>query len=135
MTEAWAVGTATSCPKAGSAASPLEEQHAHELGPGTAAEGRPEDESLPDTKALRPLTSLKWPYIPEETSYADPLKRDDPKPLRLQDYEAIGALPLPKARGKASISFFPLCLTSKLPRGPLSIILKPYTARPAPRVG
>jgi hypothetical protein len=39
---------------------------------------------------LRPLTSLRWPYIPEESVYADPLKRDDPKALQLPQYEAIG---------------------------------------------
>lgn len=40
---------------------------------------------------LRPLTSLKWPYVPEESAYPDPLKRDDPKPLQLTQYEAIGS--------------------------------------------
>ena len=40
---------------------------------------------------LRPLTSLKWPYVPEASAYADPLKRDDPKPLQLAQYEAIGS--------------------------------------------
>jgi hypothetical protein len=40
---------------------------------------------------LRPLTSLKWPYVPEESAYPDPLKRDDPKPLQLAQYEAIGS--------------------------------------------
>ena len=39
---------------------------------------------------LRPLTSLKWPYVPEESAYPDPLKRDDPKPLQTAQYEAIG---------------------------------------------
>lgn len=39
---------------------------------------------------LRPLTSLKWPYIPEESAYPDPLKRDDPKVVQLAQYEAIG---------------------------------------------
>lgn len=39
---------------------------------------------------LRPLTSLKWPYIPEESAYPDPLKRDDPKVVQLPQYEAIG---------------------------------------------
>jgi len=38
---------------------------------------------------LRPLTSLKWPYVPEESAYPDPLKRDDPKPLQTAQYEAI----------------------------------------------
>jgi hypothetical protein len=40
---------------------------------------------------LRPLTSLKWPYLPEESAYQDPLKRDDPKPLQTAQYEAIGS--------------------------------------------
>lgn len=40
---------------------------------------------------LRPLTSLNWPYVPDDSAYPDPLKRDDPKPLQLNQYEAIGA--------------------------------------------
>ncbi|CAK5281227.1 unnamed protein product, partial [Mycena citricolor] len=32
-----------------------------------------------DAPPLRPLTSLNWPYVPEESAYPDPLKRDDPK--------------------------------------------------------
>jgi zinc finger HIT domain-containing protein 3 len=40
---------------------------------------------------LRPLTSLKWPYVPDESAYPDPLKRDDPKPLQTAQYEAIGS--------------------------------------------
>ena len=43
---------------------------------------------------LRPLTSLKWPYVPEESAYPDPLKRDDPKIVQLPQYEAIGNSPL-----------------------------------------
>ena len=39
---------------------------------------------------IRPLASLKWPYVPEESAFPDPLKRDDPKPLQLPQYEAIG---------------------------------------------
>lgn len=42
---------------------------------------------------LRPLTSLKWPYVPEESAYPDPLKRDDPKPLQTRQYEAIATSP------------------------------------------
>lgn len=52
----------------------------------------------PPDPPLRPLTSLKWPYVPEESAYPDPLKRDDPKPLQLHQYEAIGArhcMPIP----------------------------------------
>ena len=41
---------------------------------------------------LRPLTSLKWPYVLEGSAYPDPLKRDDPKPLQTAQYEAIGIL-------------------------------------------
>ena len=45
---------------------------------------------LKEQKPLRALTSLNWPYIPEESAYPDPLKRNDPKPLQLHQYEAIG---------------------------------------------
>ncbi|KAJ7637027.1 hypothetical protein FB45DRAFT_908045 [Roridomyces roridus] len=51
---------------------------------------QPEEEPLSDdAPPLRPLTSLKWPYVPEESAYPDPLKRDDPKPLQTRQYEAI----------------------------------------------
>ncbi|KAJ7782494.1 hypothetical protein DFH07DRAFT_728019 [Mycena maculata] len=46
-----------------------------------------------DAPPLRPLTSLKWPYVPEESAYPDPLKRDDPKPLQTSQYEAIATSP------------------------------------------
>ncbi|KAN0091482.1 hypothetical protein V8E55_005048 [Tylopilus felleus] len=44
---------------------------------------------LQDPTPLRPLTSLKWPYVPDSSSYPDPLTRDDPKLLQLHQYEAI----------------------------------------------
>ncbi|KAG2365369.1 hypothetical protein BDR07DRAFT_1552517 [Suillus spraguei] len=47
------------------------------------------EETLDDPKPLRPLTSLNWPYVPEESAYPDPLKRDDPRPIQLHQYEAI----------------------------------------------
>lgn len=47
--------------------------------------------ALKEKTPLRPLTSLTWPYVPEESAYPDPLKRDDPKPLQLKQYETIGA--------------------------------------------
>ena len=50
-----------------------------------------DDEMIAKDVPLRPLTSLKWPYVPEESAYPDPLKRDDPKPLQLAQYEAIGS--------------------------------------------
>ena len=58
--------------------------------PASSSTPEREDHPLPKHKPLRPLTSVKWPYIPEESSYPDPLKRDDPKPLSLAQYEAIG---------------------------------------------
>ncbi|KAF8813947.1 hypothetical protein BYT27DRAFT_7230873 [Phlegmacium glaucopus] len=42
---------------------------------------------------LRPLTSLKWPYVPDESAFPDPLKKNDPKALRLSQYEAIATSP------------------------------------------
>ncbi|KAF8971124.1 hypothetical protein BDZ97DRAFT_1901797 [Flammula alnicola] len=40
-----------------------------------------------------PLTSLKWPYVPDESAFPDPLKRDDPKTMQLSQYEAISTSP------------------------------------------
>ncbi|KAJ7056670.1 hypothetical protein C8F01DRAFT_357874 [Mycena amicta] len=45
--------------------------------------------ALQQDPPLRPLTSLKWPYVPDQSSYPDPLKRDDPKHLQTHQYEAI----------------------------------------------
>jgi hypothetical protein len=50
------------------------------------------DDGAKEPKLLRSLTSLNWPFVPEESAFPDPLKRDDPKPLQLRHYEAIGAL-------------------------------------------
>ncbi|KAJ3930683.1 MAG: hypothetical protein NXY57DRAFT_897625 [Lentinula lateritia] len=48
------------------------------------------DPSVLDATSLKPLSSLKWPYIAdEEPIYPDPLERNDPKPLRTRHYEAI----------------------------------------------
>ncbi|KAG6918065.1 hypothetical protein DXG01_016721 [Tephrocybe rancida] len=55
----------------------------------TAHEEAPLEEAAPE----RPLTSLKWPYIPDESAYPDPLKRDDPKTLQMHHYEAIATSP------------------------------------------
>ncbi|KNZ76676.1 hypothetical protein J132_09209 [Termitomyces sp. J132] len=52
-----------------------------------------EESPLEELAPLRPLTSLKWPYIPDESAYPDPLKRDDPKTLQLHQYEAIATSP------------------------------------------
>ena len=45
------------------------------------------DSELPP---LRPLSSLRWPYVPEPPSYEDPLTKNDPKPLQLSQYVSIG---------------------------------------------
>ena len=50
----------------------------------------PDREIVGQPTQLRPLTSLKWPYVPEDSAFPDPLKRDDPKPLQLRHYEAMG---------------------------------------------
>ncbi|KAH7875905.1 uncharacterized protein C8R40DRAFT_1043777 [Lentinula edodes] len=48
------------------------------------------DSSVLDVPSLKPLSSLKWPYIAdEEPIHPDPLERNDPKPLRTRHYEAI----------------------------------------------
>ncbi|KAI0293238.1 hypothetical protein BC826DRAFT_1016176 [Russula brevipes] len=61
------------------------EQHTQPL---AREDGKAGDE-IPTEVPLRPLTSLKWPYVPDESAYPDPLKRDDPKPLQTAQYEAI----------------------------------------------
>ncbi|TDL24287.1 hypothetical protein BD410DRAFT_820434 [Rickenella mellea] len=53
-----------------------------------------QERPLKEPQKLRPLTSLKWPYIPDESAYPDPLKRDDPKQLSLKQYEAIATSPM-----------------------------------------
>ncbi|KAL4078237.1 hypothetical protein V8B97DRAFT_2021401 [Scleroderma yunnanense] len=53
----------------------------------------PTSDTLEDPSPLRALTSLNWPYIPDDSTYDDPLKRDDPKPLKLHQYEAIATSP------------------------------------------
>ena len=47
--------------------------------------------ALPLTKSptLRPLDSLNWPPEPDPLIYLDPLRRDDPKPFRLEELEAL----------------------------------------------
>ncbi|KAG2135858.1 hypothetical protein DEU56DRAFT_871630 [Suillus clintonianus] len=57
--------------------------------PPSSAEAAEQEETVDDPKPLRPLTSLNWPYVPEESAYPDPLKRDDPRPIQLHQYEAI----------------------------------------------
>ncbi|KAH9858912.1 hypothetical protein C2E23DRAFT_800618 [Lenzites betulinus] len=50
-------------------------------------------DGLEESAPLRALSSLNWPYVPEESAFPDPLKRDDPKPLQLPQYEAVATSP------------------------------------------
>ncbi|KAI0301044.1 hypothetical protein B0F90DRAFT_1629110 [Multifurca ochricompacta] len=60
-------------------------------------DGKNGNEIVKEEVPLRPLTSLKWPYVPEESAYPDPLKRDDPKPLQMAQYETIATSPAVRA--------------------------------------
>jgi hypothetical protein len=66
--------------------------------PNSDSAQAPEPQLLEDPGPLRPLTALKWPYVPDTSAYPDPLTRDDPKPLQLHQYEAIGTCPAARAR-------------------------------------
>jgi len=37
-----------------------------------------EEPPLTSPTPLRPLTSLKWPYVPDESAFPDPLKKMTP---------------------------------------------------------
>ncbi|KAL6301254.1 hypothetical protein BKA93DRAFT_471383 [Sparassis latifolia] len=77
----------TGGPSAHSSAQPLQkEDEADDAAP-------PQEPSLTTQPSLRPLTSLRWPYVEEESAYPDPLKRDDPKSLQLHQYEEIATSP------------------------------------------
>lgn len=47
----------------------------------------PEEEA---EKPLKPLTDISWPPEPDSSVFTDPLKRDDPKPLRPEELMRIG---------------------------------------------
>lgn len=51
-----------------------------------STEPKTEEEKAP----LRPLTDLKWPPEPDPMVFSDPLRRDDPKPLRHAELERVG---------------------------------------------
>ncbi|CAK5265401.1 unnamed protein product [Mycena citricolor] len=73
----------------------LSSVHPQSLDPSLPALAEPSEAPPPEDDAppLRPLTSLNWPYVPEESAYPDPLKRDDPKALQVPQYEAIATSP------------------------------------------
>ncbi|KAI9453774.1 hypothetical protein BJY52DRAFT_799063 [Lactarius psammicola] len=84
----------TSC---GSSSSGTEPTNATPEPGGHSRSHLPYDDEIRREIPLRPLTSLKWPYVPEESTYPDPLKRDDPKPLQTRQYEAIATSPAVRA--------------------------------------
>lgn len=43
----------------------------------------------PSSPTLRPLTSLSWPPEPDPLIFMDPLRRDDPKPLTNDQFQAL----------------------------------------------
>jgi hypothetical protein len=73
---------------------------AHAPAPILDAAGGPSAASTTqDTKAdarnneetpLKPLTDISWPPEPDSSVFTDPLKRDDPKPLRREALMRIG---------------------------------------------
>ena len=48
-----------------------------------------------EQRPLKPLTEISWPPEPDASVFTDPLKRDDPKPLRREELMRIGKLQLP----------------------------------------
>ncbi|KIO34565.1 hypothetical protein M407DRAFT_240444 [Tulasnella calospora MUT 4182] len=59
---------------------------------GSKSQGPPLPQNGPalvPPQVLKPLTSLRWPYVPEAPSYPDPLSQDEVKPIQLPQYEAI----------------------------------------------
>jgi len=55
------------------------------------------DKEVEEKSPLRPLTSLRWPPEPDASLFMDPLKRDDPKPLRHAELERIGKSTVPSS--------------------------------------
>jgi hypothetical protein len=49
-----------------------------------------------EDRPLKPLTEISWPPEPDASVFTDPLKRDDPKPLRREELMRIGELSCPK---------------------------------------
>ncbi|CAO1636812.1 unnamed protein product [Parajaminaea phylloscopi] len=71
---------------------PLEEGAYATMASSTAAnEGAGSSRALyrPPSPTLRPLTALQWPPEPDPLIFLDPLRRDDPKPLTRQQFEAL----------------------------------------------
>ncbi|KAF8813963.1 hypothetical protein BYT27DRAFT_7083336 [Phlegmacium glaucopus] len=60
----------------------------------TSENASEEEPPVTSPTPLRPLTSLKWPYVADESAFPDPLKKNGPKALHLSQYEAIATSPI-----------------------------------------
>lgn len=61
--------------------------------------GNANNEHAIEEKTERPLKALKdisWPPEPDASIFMDPLKKDDPKPLRREELMRIGMLVRPR---------------------------------------
>jgi hypothetical protein len=54
-----------------------------------------------EERPLKPLTEISWPPEPDASVFTDPLKRDDPKPLRREELMRIGKLPHIRSKSPA----------------------------------
>jgi hypothetical protein len=59
-----------------------------------------------EERPLKPLTEISWPPEPDASVFTDPLKRDDPKPLRREELMRIGKL-ISTERAWLTLSHFP----------------------------
>lgn len=59
--------------------------------PESQSKKRSRDEIIRANRPTKRLVDLKWPVEPLESMWDDPLSRDDLKPLRGWEYEAIGS--------------------------------------------
>ncbi|KAF9462357.1 hypothetical protein BDZ94DRAFT_1261684 [Collybia nuda] len=115
--------TANADPQAGPSDADHSKQVFGRLGEGDG-NGREMDEDddggppLEDPPPLRSLASLNWPYVPEESAYPDPLKRDDPKTLQLHQYEAIATSPSIRKALNSHPNLIPLLTSIDALRGP-----------------
>ena len=63
--------------------------------PSPKSRKRSRDEIIRANRPTRKLVDLNWPVEPAESIWDDPLSRDDLKPLRGWEYEAIGSSLIP----------------------------------------
>lgn len=74
--------TASLLERDGSAAKPQEEP--------APSEHAAQDAELDARKPLKRLRDLEWPEEPDSSLWSDPLRRDELKPLRNFELEAVG---------------------------------------------